>query len=184
MARERYLERQHRCAAKGERKAHFTPDGLAEADVDTVRDHRWSGDLGEMLVKDYLELRAYDHHWLAGVRESEYDPDFLINRIKIDVKTKRSKRVPKNQPSYFETVNHDQFVLAKTRDIKGFIFCHYAYEDGWIYLIGKISYAQFDKLKIERNPGDQVHEQFTVSAKSWDIPITELTPPLKWVKSA
>lgn len=183
IAKERYLERQQRCRADGLREK-FTPDGMDAGDVDTERDHRWSGDLGEMLVKDYLERRAYEHHWLAGVRESEYDPDFWISGHKLDVKTKRRKMEPLLQDDYFETVYHDQFVLAKTRGVAGFLFCDYAYGHQWIYLVGKISYAQFDKIKIERNVGDQVHEHFTVSAKSWDVPITALTPPLRWVKAA
>ena len=184
IAKERYLDRQHRFEATGQRNQHFKPDDMPDEDVDTERDHRWSGDLGEMLVKDYLTRRRYDHHWLAGVKETEYDPDFWIAGHKIDVKTKRSKGAPKLVDHYFATVNHDQLVIAKTRDVAGFIFCSYAYEDQWIYLVGKISYAQFDKIKIERNVGDQVHEHFTVSAKSWDVPITALTPPLRWVKAA
>jgi hypothetical protein len=182
IAKERYVERQQRCRAGG-MQGNFAPDDMPDAVRDTKDDHRWSGDLGEMLVKDYLELRAIDHDWLAGARESEYDPDFRINRVHIDVKTKRRKHIPLKQDDYFETINNDQFLLAPKRKIIGFLFCDYAYEDRWIYLIGKISYAQFDQHKIWREKGT-MSNVCKISADSWDVPITKINTPLNWVKAA
>ncbi len=174
-AKERFLERQKRCRAQGVREK-VSPDDMDD-------DHQWSGDLGEMLVKDYLELRAIDHNWLTGVRESEFDPDFRITRVNIDVKTKRRKVMPKNQPDYYETVSHDQFVLAEKREVIGFMFCDYAYKEQRIYLIGKMSYKQFDQLKEWRAKGAML-DKCKISADSWDVPITKVIPPLKWRKAA
>lgn len=176
-AKRRYLERRKRCRAEG-MKDKFTPD-------DMEVDHRWSGDLGEMFLKDYLEQRAYDHHWLANVRESEFDIDFLINRKKVDVKTKRRKRAPQNRINYFETVNHEQFITSKQpgREVESYAFCDYAYEDQQIFLTGAVSWAKFDAKKIWRPKGSQSNK-CSISADSWDIPITLLMPPLKWPKAA
>jgi len=181
-AKERYVERQLRFRAAGQ-EGHFAPDDMPDDVRDTKEDHRWSGDLGEMLVKDYLEQRAYDHTWLANVRKSEHDIDFLINRKPIDVKTKRRKRAPKNRKDYFETVNHEQFVIAKTRELAGFLFCDYAYKEDWIYLTGTVSFGKFDKLKQWRAKGSKSNVCL-ISADSWDIPITELVVPMKWPKAA
>ena len=144
--------------------------------------YNWSGELGEMLVDQYLTERCYNFKWMAD--ENEYEPDFLINGISIDVKTKNVSSRPKLQDDYFSTVRHDQFVIAKRHGILGYIFCNYDYRNQWVYLMGKISYAQFDKIKIERNVGDQVHDYYTVREKSWDVRLTDLTPPMQWTKTS
>jgi len=181
IAKESYVARQQRRSSCG-MQDHFSPDDMPEAVRDTKEDHRWSGDLGEMLLKDYLEQRVFDHCWLANVRESEYDVDFLINGKPIDVKTKRRKKAPKMRKDYFETVNHEQFVVAKKRDIVGYVFCDYAYEEDWIYVTGTVSYQKFDALKIWRAKGSKSNACL-ISADSWDIPITDLVPPFKWRKA-
>jgi hypothetical protein len=179
-AKHRFLERQARC--NGARMGHrFNPDNMPTNDIDTENDHRWSGDLGEMLVKDYLEQRGFSHQWLADYRESEFDIDFVVRGQNIDVKTKRRKKIPQNRQDYFETVNHEQFVIAETREVAGYMFCDYAYEDQWIYLIGTVSYQKFDRLKIWR-PKGSTSNACLISADSWDIPIPNLAFPIKWGK--
>jgi len=182
IAKKSYVARQQRCRSAGMQE-HFSPDDMPDAVRDTREDHRWSGELGEMLLKDYLEQRVFDHCWLANMRETEYDIDFLINGKSIDVKTKRRKAAPKMRKDYFETVNHEQFVIAKTKELAGYVFCDYAYEEECVYLTGTISYQKFDSLKIWRAKGSQSNA-CKISADSWDIPITDLVAPLKWVKAA
>jgi len=145
-------------------------------------DYHWCGELGEMFTDQVLRWRCYTYAWQSN--DNDYDPDFNIGGYGVDVKTKNRGCPPQLKPDWFATVRHDQFVIAKQYGIQAYIFCDYDYKNQWIYMLGKISYAQFDKLKIERNVGDVVHDNFTVRKKSWDIRLTDLIVPLEWKKTA
>lgn len=150
-------------------------------------DYRWCGELGEMFTDQVFAFRHYTYVWQSN--KNDYSPDFNIGNYNVDVKTKNRGCTPRLKPDWYATVKHDQFVIAKQHEIAAYIFCDYDCNNQWIYMLGKISYAQFDTLKIERNVGDIVtranaKDDFVVKEKSWDVRLTDLLVPIRWKKAA
>jgi len=163
--------------------ARFSPGDKSHIESSIEEDDaRWSWYLGEMVVDAMLAQRAYDYQWLSN--ESDYEPDFRISGMLIDVKTKNRVCAPRLEDDWFASVRHDQFVIAPKHGIKGYIFCDYDYKNHWVYVLGKLGYDRFAAESIHRQKGDYVHDKHTTRVECHDIALTKLMLPLKWQKAA
>ena len=157
-----------------------TDNYMDQASSQNGEDTRWSGQLGEIALANFLTIREIPHHWDA--QRDRLAPDFGVRDHAWDLKTKTVGGYPKMSDTYFATVPDKQWTRVKQgkSDIVAYMFANYNYKLNHLFILGAMSIQAFAKMARYRVPGEVVHPFYTVKVHSWDVLLSELVVPTEW----
>ncbi|MFJ1460936.1 hypothetical protein [Nocardia sp. N2S4-5] len=141
-------------------------------------DLRWVGEIGELCFNGWARRNtALPVEWL--VEDVAGNADFIIGNISIGMKTVKRKVAPREDYTAQITAKHAE------EPVEHFFFASYEYPRKRLWLLGGIAKEEFLRDARYHPAGDMVHENYTIRPghEIFNIEISKLTPPLKWITS-
>jgi hypothetical protein len=137
-----------------------------------VGDNIWVGDLGEIVLDEWLTHHGLAHHW-GQPDEQLTEPDFRIGDAIIDAKTS----LRNNRPHRHWTVGFPEHQLRKP--IGGYFFMVYRPpqwkgEPHLVWLLGAIPRKEFEQECTHDKKGDMLSSGFPCRASMYNVTIDKL----------
>lgn len=120
-------------------------------------DARWVGDMGEMIMNDWLADQGIrNKEWIT--EDAAGKPDFIVeDGVRLGIKTVKRKFMPQLNYTAQVTAAH-----AK-ESVDWFVFLTCNLEKGKMWLLGAIEPSRFLLEAKYYKAGDKVHENYTIA---------------------
>lgn len=140
-------------------------------------DARWVGDLGELLVNEWLRNQGVTHYrW--ETRDAAGNADFVVGQERVGAKTVKRQVAPRLSYTAGMTARHAH------EPVDWFLFLNVSLTEKKLWLLGAIESPRFLKEATYYPAGAQVHSNYTIREghEIFNIELCKLTPPGAWLK--
>ncbi len=143
-------------------------------DRDLTRD-KWLGDLGEMVINQYLKYHKVDHDWQAD--GDIFATDFNVAGFKTEVKCQTINYKP--QSNYWLNVRRDS-ALANTL-AQHYVWTLFRPEEMILYLVGYMGRSMFMRDSVLFTKGQRITGSFEVLEDMHCVKIKQVARIEKWL---
>lgn len=142
-------------------------------------DERWVGELGEILLHQWLTQHQIRSQWI--VEDAAGRPDLVLSSgVRLGVKTVKRQGPPKAHYTAQITKRHAH------EPVDHFVFLSYDICHNVMYVLGSIDAQEFLRQARYYGPGEQVHANYTIRSghEIYNIEINKLRSPSSLVEGA
>jgi hypothetical protein len=137
----------------------------------------WLGDLGEMVIDQYLKFHKIEYKWQSDPLEGIYEPDFDVAGIITEIKCQSINHTPR--PHYWVNVRRSS-ALNNTK-AQHYVWLIFHQEEMTMYLAGYMGRGMFMRDSKLQRKGERITERNTVKEDRLVVMIKQTASVLKWM---